>query len=294
MKQLILFCKEVYHPGVHLYFSLNWYLALYSGLCLLHGRAFTLHLTALVAIATLFLILLYLRIIDEIKDFDYDKIHNPDRPLVRGIVTVKELNTYLLLLIIPIIGMNAFYGSKVLGLISFELAYAYLLLPLDRIRVIRENLILNLFITYPVNVLLSVYILYQGLHAWGETALHGDWTLITAFACAFLYYEFARKITWPYAQTKGQRTYSEALGTKKATAVALLLAISAGLILTTILNTWLPFLLLIPLAQGLHLLGKGKSMALSGTAFIGLFYGIIIAAGILARFDLRFHLLVGP
>ncbi len=294
MKKLASFCREVYHPGVHLYFSLNWYLALFSGLCLVHGRPFTLGPDALAVTGTLFLVLFYLRIIDEVKDFDYDRVFNPSRPLVRGLVTVKDLQTYLFVLIIPVIGLNILYGGTVIGLLAVELLYAYLLLPVDRLRPIRENVILNLFVTYPVNILLSVYVLFQSLFQWGEGVLASDWSLIIAFACAFLYYEFARKITWPESQIKGQRTYSDALGTKTAVAVALGLATCAALLVTVTLKTWLPLLLLAPLGHGLSLLRRNKSMALSGTAFIGLFYGIVIAAGILARFDLRFHLLVGP
>jgi 4-hydroxybenzoate polyprenyltransferase len=46
--------------------------------------------TALAA-PTIALDMLLMRIVDDIRDLPYDRAHNPDRPLVRGAVTVPAL-----------------------------------------------------------------------------------------------------------------------------------------------------------------------------------------------------------
>jgi 4-hydroxybenzoate polyprenyltransferase len=43
------------------------------------------------AVLSFYLILMYLRAVDEIKDLEYDRIHKPDRPLVRGDLSVRDV-----------------------------------------------------------------------------------------------------------------------------------------------------------------------------------------------------------
>jgi len=47
----------------------------------------------LVAFSVTLLLFFQLRVADEHKDFDYDALHHPDRPVPRGLVTLKELRS---------------------------------------------------------------------------------------------------------------------------------------------------------------------------------------------------------
>jgi hypothetical protein len=294
MRKLALFCKSVFHPGVHLYFALNWYLALHAGLSLLHFQDYNLNLGSPIAVVTFFIVLLYLRMVDEIKDLEYDKIFNPTRPLVKGDLSLKEVSFYLFLLGTGTLSLNLVFGISVWILLLVELIYGVLLIPLDKIKIIRENIIINLLMTYPVNILLSVYVFLLNLSIW-QVEPHGkDYYLLASFSFAFLYYEFARKIKLPKNERAGERTYSQQLGFLPAMILALLLASAAAGLLILLFQTWLPFILIFPLLWGVWLIKIGKKMALSGTAFIGLYYGLMILLGLLARFEASFHLLIRP
>lgn len=292
---MISFCKSVYDPGIHFYFSLNWYLAFFSILCLNHEKTISLKLTMVIPVITLFLVLLYLRIVDEIKDFEYDKTFNPDRPLVKGIVTEKELKWYLLGICSIYFLLNLNYGQFVFWILLLDSTFSYFLISLESIsKTVKNNILLNLLITYPVNVLLSFYLLFFELYIWKEDLSPKDLLLILCFALAFLNYEFCRKIKSPLNLKQGERTYSSYFGTIPSKVISDLLALSAITILMILSHSWLPLLAIIPLFWGWSLLSKNKSITLSGTAFIGLFYGICISLGILSRLNLSFHLLVRP
>ena len=46
------------------------------------------------------LIFLHMRLFDEVKDYDFDKKHNPDRPLARGLISVGEFSAMTLVCIL--------------------------------------------------------------------------------------------------------------------------------------------------------------------------------------------------
>lgn len=50
--------------------------------------------------AVVWLIFLHMRLFDEVKDYDFDKEHNPERPLARGLISVGEFSAMTLVCII--------------------------------------------------------------------------------------------------------------------------------------------------------------------------------------------------
>lgn len=46
------------------------------------------------------LIFLHMRLFDEVKDYDFDKKHNPERPLARGLISVEEFSAMTLVCIL--------------------------------------------------------------------------------------------------------------------------------------------------------------------------------------------------
>lgn len=291
MKKVLLFCEDIYAPGVHLYFALNWYFALYGAFALNHGKKWVWTMSPLITVTTLFLILFFLRIVDEIKDFEYDKIYNPDRPLVKGTVTRKDLNIYMIVLVLLTLAINHNYGWGIICFLMFEFFYGYLLIHLEKFfKTVRDHMTVNLVFTYPVNILLSVYIFLvfgkeQHIN-WNQY----DFIILISFACNFLYYEFARKICWPDLARQGQKYYSEHFGFIPS----IILAVGFGLVSMSLLmvafETWISLLLVLPLVYGV-----GKTMverkkveskrrlplSVSGILFLGLYYLIVIAICIL-------------
>lgn len=310
MKRLWDFCRDIYNPGVHLYFAINWYFALYGAIAINHQSEYILSLSPLKVILSMFLILFYLRVIDEIKDFEYDKKFNPDRPLVKGSVTKTHLTWYLIGTIVLTLILNLYLGVSVLFFLILEFIYGYFLVFLERKNsIIRNNMMINLFFTYPVNILISVYIFLvfaveQRIHfakniGWNRI----DTYLLLSFAACFLYYEFARKISWPSKSQEGQRLYSKVLGFNTAVVFAVGSALTAMGLLFLSLNHWSVVLLFFPILLGIGKVFKERKsneksklpMTLSGSLFLGTFYGIIIVLSVLDFYmGLDFHRAIGP
>jgi hypothetical protein len=86
MRALGTFVDEVYAPGLHLVFAAAWFLALQGTVVVAegHGRVLRLDAGVLACMLTIFLALFFLRVLDEWKDCEYDRVHNPERPLGPG------------------------------------------------------------------------------------------------------------------------------------------------------------------------------------------------------------------
>ena len=304
------FCKDTYDPGVHLYFAMNWFFALYGAVAMNHTSEYMLSLSPVKVILSMFFILFFLRVVDELKDFNYDKKFNPDRPLVKGFVTRKDLHIYLLSSVILTFILNIQYGLSALFFLLLEFIYGYFLIFLEKKNsIIRNNMMINLFFTYPVNLLISLYVflifaIEQRIHfakkiSWNRV----DTYILISFAACFLYYEFARKIAWPSKAKEGERLYSNILGFN----TAIVFTIGFGLVAICLL--FLSFeclaisLLFLPLCFGLYKVSIERSseskssrpLALSGTLFLGLFYGIVIVMSLLDFYmGLNFNRTIGP
>ncbi|MCO4793977.1 MAG: hypothetical protein KC493_09705 [Bacteriovoracaceae bacterium] len=305
MKKIWSFCKDIYDPGIHIYFSLNWYLALYAAFAINHKKEWLLNSSPIKVILSLFLILFFLRIVDEIKDFEYDKIFNPDRPLVKGTVSLSDLNIYMIVIVVLTLALNYQYGWSVIYFLLFEFFYGYFLIYIEKLsKTARDHILLNLIITYPVNVLLSIYIFFvfkaeqSNIH-WNQY----DTMILISFACNFLYYEFTRKICWPDLAGKGQRFYSEHLGFYNSIFWTMSFSFFAMFFLIQAFDTWAPLVLLIPLGFGLSKLIRDRQkkdrsslpLQLSGSLFIGLFYAVLITLGILDFYmGFDFNTPIGP
>jgi uncharacterized membrane protein YhdT len=286
-RTLASFAQDVYAPGLHIAFSAAWFLALDSGLSALRGLPVW-HVTAPLSIGVLFFALFYLRVADEWKDYDYDVVYNPERPLVKGTVRFADLYWFLGATALAALVCHAVARPSVastLVLVSC-LLYGYLLAPLERLApVVRDNMLLNLAVTYPVNVSLSIYIWASWLGRTGQAPAGEDLAWIGAFALAFLHYEFARKISWPERAKPGKRLYSAALGVPVALAACV--AFAAGAIaLAMILFSersaiaWLFAVPLLPVLAGTVWFLRGKGVSSTPlTPFAMLFLTLFYVAG---------------
>jgi 4-hydroxybenzoate polyprenyltransferase len=175
------------------------------------------------------LVLLLMRAIDDIRDLDYDRSHNPHRPLAAGAVRTSDLMTMIIACAIVVIALNAGRGNVVVAA-AVPLVYAIVLLGVD----LRwhwppgDNLALNGLVGLPVQILLNLYLYAGVLHDSGLAASrYAVLPVLTAIA-TFLHLEYARKLTREPAS--GERSYVTVYGVNGTAAGALIgAAVSAGL-----------------------------------------------------------------
>ncbi|MBF6439824.1 hypothetical protein IU435_25790 [Nocardia cyriacigeorgica] len=208
-------------------------------------------------------VLLYLRMVDEQKDLDYDRVHNPDRPLVTGAVTAWDLRAAMAVIAVGAIAASLLLSIGSAVAIAAVLGYGLGLWGLERIsEPIRRNILLNLVVTYPVQLLVTAYVVVSAIDT-GDVA--SGWQAAAAaviFAGAFLQFEFARKTS--RIPRPGEMYYSNSLGTAGSVFAALgcaVVAVAADLALVrpwehqgarAVLG-WIPLVLLvIPLLGGLR------------------------------------------
>ncbi|MFX4293273.1 hypothetical protein [Streptomyces bohaiensis] len=233
------FVLERCPPQVYAVYALLWTLALEGSLARLDPAVAGWRPTGgtvLTALA-LWLVLCCLRAVDEWKDLAYDRVHHPERPLVRGAVTRGELRgavclaTAALLLLVPV------SGAAATAVLPAVVGYAAALPWLERrSRRVRESMLLNLVVTYPVQLLLSVHVWLVYRHAYGAGPGWVAVPLVAVCVCAFLHVEFARKTS--RADRPGQQFYSTALGRGPATALTLGTAAGAVLLVLVVLPPW--------------------------------------------------------
>jgi 4-hydroxybenzoate polyprenyltransferase len=182
-----------------------------------------------------FLMLLYLRALDEIKDLDYDRQHNPTRPLVRGSASVADSWGLAALSGAGVLGLALSLSPWVAAWTLLNMAYGVGLLVLERHwALFRQNLLLNLALTFPVsaglNVLAWLALMPSGLAPNGWAAV----MVGLMHVAIFLHMEFGRKLKWPHWCAPDDTSYTLVLGPKGAAAVCfglLLAALTASTVL---------------------------------------------------------------
>ncbi|MEU6085087.1 hypothetical protein [Streptomyces sp. NPDC047108] len=220
------FVLRMFRPHIYVTYGLLWVLALEGSAVSLSGTAWRPTGSTWVRVVSVVLALLFLRMLDEQKDFAYDRVHHPDRPLVTGAITVAELRGGMAAITVVVALLNLALSWAAVLLILLALGYGLLLVALERLSAaVTERQLLNLVVTYPVQILLGLYVY---LSAAASGLVTGDWRavpLLALCACVFLHFEFARKTSWD--TEPGAHLYSQDLGARGSAAVAAGLAAGA-------------------------------------------------------------------
>ncbi|AYF73834.1 hypothetical protein D7D52_08110 [Nocardia yunnanensis] len=232
------FTRVMYKPHYLLY-GILWVFALEGSAALLTqpGTGWSPTGATAARIAAVAIVLLYLRMVDEQKDLAYDRVHNPDRPLVTGAVSALELRGAM-----AVIALVAIAGSLALSVrsalaIAAVLAYGLVLWGLEQLSAtVRTNILLNLLVTYPVQLLVTLYVVVSAIDT-GQAAAHGKaaW-LAVVFAGAFLQFEFARKTS--RSARPGEMYYSNALGPNGCAVASVLFAVAAVVCEIIVMAPW--------------------------------------------------------
>lgn len=235
-------------------------------------------------------VLLYLRMVDEQKDLDYDRVHNPDRPLVTGAVTAADLRIGMAVIAVGAVAASAALSIASAVAIAVVSAYGLGLWGLEVLSArVKNDILVNLVVTYPVQLLVTAYVVVSARDTGEVGAGWAPAAVALVFAGAFLQFEFARK-TSRRAQP-GQTYYSNVLGANGSVAVAMAfvaVAVVADLLLARPWDqggprawvAWLPLVsAVVPLTGAVRFSRSGRAdyPLLPAVGFILVLYTVLIA-----------------
>ncbi len=161
---------------------------------------------------TLFADLLIMRVLDDVRDQDYDRVANPQRPVASGVVELRDLSSLTAVCVTVIVVANLSFPIGMV-VVTGQLLYAAVLMALgQRFPSTRgDNLVSNVLLSFPVQLLLYVYLLVALTKIVGgaPTAVVGGLGILILTLCA-CQVEFGKKLVRRPAV--GERSYARSLG----------------------------------------------------------------------------------
>ncbi len=237
--RLCRFAMRAYPPALYVPLTFLWAAGL-TGLLVAAeqpgGRGLSVAGVGITA-ATLFVDMLALRALDDIRDADYDRAHAPGRPLPSGVVSVSDLVTLVAIGVAALLALNIGRGAA-LVVLAVQLGYAIGLVTVNTRLAwpASENTLLQLAINIPIQMLLSIYVYVAFLRAGHLPAQPAGLLATVAVMCALIHAEFARKAT--RAPADAERTYVHHIGLGGTVAAAVVSAVLAAALATATVRPW--------------------------------------------------------
>ena len=226
LKRLHIYLKERYPLVARLILGLIVFLEIHFIILLNEGvTEFKIGIQEVVGAFTVFAFLLWLRIADDLKDFETDKILFPDRPLARGAVYKKDVMILCSIVQLIAIVLNVIFMNNIVFFVILYV-YGYLMSKwfFQRAK-IQPSLPLALVTHNPVQMFINLYIITftvikYGLRPFTITTVMTLWTLYFPA----LIWEVSRKIKAPKDEND-YTTYSKLFGYKKSTRFVMILTL---------------------------------------------------------------------
>jgi 4-hydroxybenzoate polyprenyltransferase len=288
----ILFVKERFpilsHVTLILFvFAANGLVALESlYLNLLVGRR---EILGLIVVVLLFF---HLRIFDEVKDYDTDVIVHPERPLARGLISLKEARIVAFSIIVIELVLSLFISRS--ALIGIVCAILYSLLMYKEFFMkdwLRKRLIPYALTHSVISGIIPLFIFscVTGIYLWKITGIFGLFVIVNVLLSNV--FEFSRKTFAESEEREKRDSYSKTLGLRRAIFIvlfiqtlSLVLCVSIGslLLMETLFFMSIGILFVITLLVSLFFLSSkrvfwARIFRSVGSLFILLLNGIIIA-----------------
>lgn len=226
IKRLHIYLKEMYPIIPRLLLGLIVFLEIYFIVLLNNGiTKFNIGIQEIVGSITVFSFLLWLRVADDLKDYETDKKLFKNRPLPSGRVTKKDIIIMCSIVQAITIILNLIFMNNLLFL-AILYGYGFLMSKwFFRKKKIQPNLLLAVITHNPVQLFVNLYIISFTCIKYGLNPL----TLTTAMALFTLYFpaliwEIARKIKAPKDEN-AYKTYSKIFGYQKATKFILVITL---------------------------------------------------------------------
>lgn len=229
---------------------------------------------------SLFLVSFFMRVVDEIRDFEYDRVHHPERELAAGVVSFSDLFRLLAITAVILLALNA--GRPVgAALLAAIMAYSLFLWWLEvRWRFYRERMFFAIGVAIQLHVMQAIYVWVARPDSTATAPAMSAVVAIASFVLAYLHWEVARKTRWPTASAPGAKLYSTEVGAVASSSISLGLMTAAVAFLLFLLRPWnqsgasVDWLVLVPWAcsllntlgfllrtPGEHRLGPGAAIA---------------------------------
>lgn len=238
VRRLAAFIGERAPWRVYVTYAVLWVLALQGTLALLTpGSSWRLDGSLLAEIGTVYLALLFIRVVDEQKDLEYDRVHNPDRPLPRGAIDVRELRAAMAVIVVAGLALTVWRSPLLAGWLLFVLGYICFLVRLERwSKTVRDSIFLNLLVSYPAQGTLTVHIWLAFRQATGGGS---GWHALVAglmCLCVFMHFEFARKTGAEVVP--GATLYSNVVGLRASLALTVGCALAGTGLALAVIRPW--------------------------------------------------------
>lgn len=165
-----------------------------------------------IVIVTIFADLLIMRIADDIRDRDYDRVANPQRSVASGAVALCDLSVLIAVCVAVIVVANLSFHVGMVIVVGQLLYTAALMAAGQRFPATRgDNLVLNVLLGFPVQLLLYVYLLaaFAEIGAGAPSATVGGLGILILTLCAGQV-EFGKKLV--RRPNAGERSYTNSLG----------------------------------------------------------------------------------
>jgi hypothetical protein len=233
------YVRAAYPPAIQLPYMISWAVGLTALFACLTGdvHRWWHHGGLLVTVVTLVLDMLLLRALDDIRDHDYDREHNPGRPLPSGIVSEADLVGLVALGCAVLLALNAWRGIALVALVV-QLVYSIAVIATDRVAgwPPGDRLGLHLAVNLPIQPLLSLYVYASFLHDDHRRVSVAGLLAVVAVTCGGLCLELGRKAT--RSPKPGERTYATVLGPALTSALAVASAVCAAGGVLAVLAPW--------------------------------------------------------
>ncbi len=223
------FSRTVYPPGQHLGHAFTWAVGVMGAMCFAYGRVLPVGPELAWTAAGLFCAMFFFRAVDEVKDLDYDRVHNPERALASGSATLAHMRLLQLASGGLGIAVSAVVDVRLAAFLAASFAYGLLLLWLERLWPrLGDSLVAGLFVANPIHISLNAYAALAALLAYDLPIDGRAFVLVLTYNFAFLAYELLRKTAWSSAGGPAQRLYSNVFGPRGSAALIMLFALAAA------------------------------------------------------------------
>jgi len=236
----------------------------------------------IISFITLLLFMFHIRVLDEHKDYNFDSKYHKERPIQRGLISLKELLILDVIGLIIIFLLNAFFPIR--AVIFLFIAFAYTLLAGNEF--FMKKWIRKKFFLYNFLNLLQLLFLQFYLYSLIDPKFSFKEVLLTVHFVFVLFnvglLEFARKLKIKSQESEARDTYSSRLGMKKSVFIYTLIYIFVyGLFAYMMFNlnfsfaifiTSLLFLNLIAISPIIYLSWNDQKSTLILQGFTALFY----------------------
>ena len=173
----------------------------------------------IIGLITSLLFMFHIRVLDEYKDYDFDSRYHKNRPVQRGIISLKELLSLNIIGLIILFSINIITSIKATIFLLF--AFGYTLIAGKEFFI--RNWIRKRFFLYNFVNLLQLLFLQFYLYSIIEPDFSFSNPILSMHFVFVLFnvglLEFARKLKTKSEENEAQDTYSAKLGIKKASMI---------------------------------------------------------------------------